>query len=328
MNFTSEDIVNDLYWILTSTTSLPDLYTKRCGGFRNEKEIEELLHEKGYQQIDGGQLIFVKKNENSEMNKIFYYTVSNDNITNYGNLYTQLSQMDEIERLFFIKVHSDEWGRTDIKVKNTKGQVSTRSILKPNFSVHEFSNGEWRYSSFDEIKNEMSAKRESVCKVKDPATLDYMREWNTDELSKIYCNRYVLDVELNLFKKNMMDFDSMIINEGNYIAIESKEKDPIGKWVKSIDANGMEEETIENDTSKWAFGWDTRRYAWYNYLKTRTGLDTWYLVREVEHQRRRNLVGWKKISIDDFSKCSVWHFERQSSRGSTIESTYDAFEDF
>lgn len=328
MSLTSDYIVDNLYLILTSTTSLPDLYTKRCGGFRNEKEIEDLLRTKGYQLIDGGQLIFVKKNNQSEENKIFYYTVTTDEIDNYTDLYKRLSQMEEIKRLFFIKVNDANWSTVDITVKNGNGERKSETIPKPNMTVYEFVNENWNTSTFSEISHEMSEKSASVCKAKDSQVLDYMRTWNPEELKKVYCNRYVLDVELNRYKKNMMDFDAMILHDGNYVAIESKEKDPIGKWTKTDDGNGNITETENTDTSNWSFGWDTRRYSWYYYLKSKTGLDTWFLIREVDNQTNRNFVKWKKIDIEKFSRCAVWHFERQTGRGSTIEASYDAFVDF
>ena len=124
-----------------------------------------------------------------------------------------------------------------------------------------------------------------------------------------------------------MDFDSIIFENEEYIAIESKEKDPMGKWVKKK-VKGEEKEIHEQDENKWAFGWDTRRFAWYRFLNHTTGINTWFLVREVDHQKTRNFVKWKKIDLEKFANCAVWHFERQAGRGSTIEVSYSAFEDF
>ena len=135
---TTRQIIDNLYWILTSNTALPDLYIKKCGGFRNEKEIEDLLRSKDYDLIDGGQLIFVDKDPQSEKNKIFYYTVSTDDFNRYNGLYSQLSQMNEIKKLFFIKVHNDAWSTSIIPIKNDLGKKIDKEILKPKMTVHQF----------------------------------------------------------------------------------------------------------------------------------------------------------------------------------------------
>ena len=102
MEITYDAVLESLHWILCSTTSLPDLYTKRCGGFKNEKEIDGLLRSNGYNTIDGGQILFIEKKNMSDENNILYYTVSSDSMDNYTKLYEKLTGMHGMDRLFFI----------------------------------------------------------------------------------------------------------------------------------------------------------------------------------------------------------------------------------
>ena len=326
MEISKDQLLTSIHCVHYSKISLPDLYLKKCGGYKNEKEIEDLLNSRGYETVDGGQILFVEKTEQSYENTMIYYTVSTDDPEKYFELYKNISKIPGMKRLFFVKIN-DEWNIEKIKTKNIKEKIIDFDILKPAMNVFEFSVSGWKDSDFQQIKQNMKKKKAIICKYKDPRRLDYLKDYDLDYLIKIYCNRYVLEIELDEYKKNMMDFDSMIFHEGNYVAIESKEKDPIGKWIKKK-VKGVEKELIEEDQKKWAFGWDTRRFAWYRFLNHTTEITTWYLIREIDHQKTRNFVKWKIIELEKFANCAVWHFERQTGRGSTIEVSYPAFDDF
>lgn len=318
MVITSDNLVDDLFLIHTSTIANCDYFKKRVGGYKNEKEIEDLLRQKGYSVLDGGQLVFSSKfSDVSLENHIMYFTVSDDDKSRYEGLYNNISNLGEVKKLFFVKVGDvGDWTTTSITTKNSDGERIESEIVRPTLEVFEFKDHSWINSTIEEIKDFFPEKTAAVCALKEIELFSYMRSWSVPELAKIYRNRFVYDMMLNDRKKSMMDFDSMIFHEGRYIAIESKEKDPIGKTAKPE----------EPDT--WSFGWDTRRFAWYFYLNQKTGLDTWYLIREIDDQENRNLVGWKKMDIDTFCRHTVWHFERQAQRGSTVEVPYNAFENF
>ena len=263
----------------------------------------------------------------------------------YAGLYKKLAKLRGMKSLFFIHFDSTNSAGTEkIWVKrpkrmmtNKRGRKVTKEcraeidVLKPSMEVFEFSRGKWKSSGFQEIKNHLKStsttRKPSVSGHKSSKYLKYMQPWPIGDIWKIYCNRYVLNVEFNGFQTNMMDLDAIIKVKNNYITIEQKEKDPIGKWVK---LKGTPEQVIKvEDETKWKFGWDTRRFAWYLFLKFGgADIDTWYLVREVEDQQKRKFRKWKKITVDGFTNSVQWWYETPTGRGSTVQADYTAFEDF
>ena len=267
MALQKKTVLKDLHWILTSTASNPKFYRSRCIGFKAEKEVEELLRERKFQVMDGGQFVFAKKEEtNPDKNVILYYTVSGDDKKKYAGLYKKLAKLRGMKSLFFIYFDSTNSAGTEkIWVKRPKrmrkkkrgiGKVTVEDraeidVLKPSMEVFEFSRGKWKSSGFQEIKNHLKStsttRKPSVSGHKTSKHLKYMQPWPIGDIWKIYCNRYVLNVEFNGFQTNMMDLDAIIKVKNNYITIEQKEKDPIGKWVK---LKGTPEQVIKVDVFK------------------------------------------------------------------------------
>ena len=83
-----------------------------------------------------------------------------------------------------------------------------------------------------------------------------------------------------------------------------------------------------DDESEWHFGWDSRRIGWYMHLKMELGLDTRYVIREINNQTDRQFVKWKCIDMNMFRKCASWLAERAGGGGGgTISAPYKAFVD-
>jgi hypothetical protein len=314
-----DQIIKDLHKILTSSIANTRLYGARVTGFRNELEFGRLGKAKNMNILDGGQFLFSRIHKNlSPENSLTYVTVTDDSKDKYLDFYQKLSHLNEVKRLFFIETGKlEEWGTIDFYVKDGKGNRILDKILMPKLAVFEFKNGGWTRSDFSEIKKMLVQGNLRVAALKPAARFSYMNSYEASELAKIYCNRYVLDVEFASFNKGMIDLDHIMSKDGEYTLIETKEKDP------------MKDKKTPNDQKKWAFGWDSRRFGWYLYLKHKIGFDVWYIIREIDNQQARNFLKWKKIDIENFCKCASWLSERSGGGGGgTISVPYLAFDDF
>ena len=186
-------------------------------------------------------------------------------------------------------------------------------LIRPKLDVFEFVEGEWSESSLEEIREFFPESRQTTC-AKKPNNFGYLTRYEMDDLIPVYCNRYFLDITLAGVSKGMMDFDHIIIKDGKFIPVETKEKSPI----KDSD-----------DEKDWAFGWDSRRFGWYFYLRHKLDLNSWYVIREVKDKDDREFMKWKVVDFDGFCRSVSWLAERSAGGGAgTIEAPYSAFADF
>jgi len=320
MSLGKNTIINDLYNILTSSIANKRFFKNRSKGFKAELEYNKKLNDDGTKFLDGGQFLFSRKNiDTSPENLVTYVTVSSDDKDRYVGFYELIEKLHEVEKLFFVEIEKESnWSTKQILVKNTTNRKNINSdILKPGFKIFKFENRSWVESDFDEIKDTLVRKTgtKGVCANKENL-LSYMSNYSLEELITVYCNRYFLDIELGRFKKGMMDFDHILVEDDKFIAIETKEKDPIKDKKKPL------------DKKQWAFGWDSRRIGWYMHLNKALDLDTRYVIREVNNQTERKFLKWKLIELEKFRRCASWLAERSGGGGGgTISVPYEAFDD-
>lgn len=310
-------IVDDLYKVLTTKTANNRFYEKRSIGFRNEVEFARILKDKKFDTIDPGQFLITSKNKpNEPENTMIYVTVSNDDKSKYNEFYQVIKKLDEIKEMYFLQYkHPDSWSSIQFEVKDEKGNKKESRIMKPEFSVFRFTGDDWESSDMSKVQSEFSESSNMVCAKKENF-VGYLNDFTETEVAGIYSNRFFLDVELGGYKKGMMDFDHIVLMNGKFVPVETKEKSPI---------LGNKDPT---DERLWSFGWDSRRFAWYFYLRHKIGMNCWYVIREINNKDDRKFVKWKKTDFDRFSRCTSWLAERSGGGGAgTIEAPYAAFED-
>jgi len=317
VGISSETLVNNLYKILTSQIANTRFYRNRVRGFRSELEFSKKTRKKKISTLEPGQFLFsnLKRRQQPE-NHIIYVTVSSDNKTRYVNFYKTIKKLDEVEKLFFIEIGpSSSWEQKKIIVKNVKKKKIDDIIPKPFFTVFEFAGSKWKSSNFDAIKKMLVKRNPRICAKKSSSGFKYLKNYTKNELIPIYCSRYFLDIELIDYNKGMIDFDHILKKGNNFTLVETKEKDP------------MKDKKHPKNKKLWAFGWDSRRFAWYYHLKHELDLNSWYVIREVNNQTQRKLVGWRKIDFEKFCKCASWLAERAGGGGGgTISAPYTAFD--
>ena len=113
-----------------------------------------------------------------------------------------------------------------------------------------------------------------------------LAEFSQSQLLKIYMNRLFMDGFIGFGKKKgkPSDIDMIIKNiSGKYSLIEVKEKDLPKR-------------------SKKGFGLDEPRLKDFLRISEKTGFDYYLVVRHINNQTDRELIGYKYISIKDFAE--------------------------
>lgn len=318
---TVAELKENIHKILAVSIYNSNAYNRRSRGFISELEFKRKCRSENIDYLDGGWILF--KGQGLLVDKkAAYITVSSEDVNrNYKAFYSKLKECPLIDRLFFLKIKPEtDWGTKTITTRTGVAVI----IPEPSFDVFEFIGGDFEDSNLNTCLNyyEDIDKNFFNMSGKDISKLDYLEHYSEEELRDLFCVRFFLDILMK--KKNYsapMDFDGIIIKDGEYIVVETKEKDP-GPSNKGT------------DTSEWFFGWDSIRLLWYLYLVHTTDLNCWGVILEIDNQTDRNPVGWKKISIEGFCNSLFWGAAITAGvgmgggAGSTVIAPYDAFEDF
>ena len=125
------DIIESLYRIMCSSTTTAvdsnvennDYFKRRVLGFRAEIEFEEYIKNYPHAKLaflEGGQFISTKRSGLlDDKNKFMYTTIDTLDPDDYSKVYKLISQWDEVENLFYIKLNSQVWFTEDFEVAHT-----------------------------------------------------------------------------------------------------------------------------------------------------------------------------------------------------------------
>jgi len=327
-----DQMVDDLYKFLTSEPQILRFYWNKSVGFKFETEFSKLCDSLGYVTLDGGMFLFKKTFPHFAI----YVTVSKDRKEDYTGFYSQLAASSIVKSMFYVQIRGWVNQPREIEMKdgdtanldeNTLGEkkillknpevVGKQKKIKvpvhqPQFDFFEFKSGSWNACGLDDIRKLLGTVNPNQrVGAKKNSFVDYLRQYSENEVNSIYCNRFFFDVLLGGMDKGMSDIDKIIVQDGKYVLVEVKNKTP------------FYDENFPTDLSKATFGWDTRRLAWYLFLKNDTGLDTWFVVAHIDNKLTRNIVKWKSITMNHWCNCSSWG----SDTGATQMAPYNEFSD-
>jgi hypothetical protein len=286
-----------------------DYFKRRVLGFKAEIEFEKYINQylnSNKRFLEGGQFISKKiTGEELSKNSFIYTTLSFDEPECYSKVYNLISKWDEVSELIYIKIVDDAWNEEQLEIKNEDGVRENSEVLKPNFKFYLYNKETNKFApsaiqDFSIILNHFGTRerRPNLYPLRKREQFEYFSEYDIVILKKIYANRYFLDVILRQAQgRQVIDLDGFIDNNGEITLVEIKEKSPIT------------EDTDE--TTKWKYGWDTRRILWYLYLLNNIKLSVLYNVRQINNRQERKFIQWDSIYIDDFLKGISW----SSSRG-------------
>ncbi len=329
-----DNIVESLYKIMCSYTTTAvdakvennDYFKRRVLGFRAEIEFEEFV--KTFPKVnflEGGQLISLKLSGlENEKNKFIYTTVDTVEPDVYIQIYSLMSNWDEVDKLFYVKLSDENWSEENFQVvtaskktskngKEKKVRLETEdSILCPSFEFYEFNRNLKNFTkthtqNFSCITNCLPAKQKKVTKfeLRKRDQFNYLKEYKLEILLKIYAKRYFIDNVLSKFNKNLIDLDGFIQSGNDLVLVEIKEKSPA---VPNIEGK-------KNDKKYWTYGWDSRRILWYLYLQKKITLSVLYNVRQIDNRSSRTFIQWDSLSIDDFLAGISWSASRGGGGG-------------
>jgi hypothetical protein len=330
------DIIDSLYKIMCSSTTTAvdstvennDYFKRRVLGFRAEIEFEEFIKKYSHAKLiflEGGQFISTKRSGFlGDKNKFMYTTIDTLDPKDYSEVYKLISQWDEVENLFYIKLNSEIWSTEDFEVAHTalkvdkKGNskkvknISLDKILAPTFEIYEYDKDLEVFThsldqSFLSITKFFPSKKNKSPKydLRKRDQFDYLDHYDLETLIKIYATRYFVDNILIKINKNLIDLDGFVVSEDNLILVEVKEKSP------AIPASVAKKEHKEN----WTYGWDSRRLLWYLYLQKKIQLSVLYNVRQIDDRKSRNFVQWDSLYIDEFLNGVSWSASRGGGGG-------------
>jgi len=320
MNYSNEEIYSCLHSILFAAQRDHDSYIRWCKGFRGEQEFKNKLNELGVQSLDGGWFKYWRRDSDHEW-QTSYWTVSSHDESAYSDLYFAMSKLKEVDELFFLRFLGFEESKVPNLLFDPKKEGHYKEeIVCPRFECMIFNPADksWTPATLDDIKKRSPTKPITRCAYKTDDEMHYLLDWPNDDLAMLYAERYAYDVLHADRSGSGMDIDHIAIFNGKPIIVEQKAKDPANKFKnKEIDEPAT-------DPSKWKFGWDGRRVVWYLNLSKNSGLEVWYVIKELDNQRDRNEVGWKYVTLDGFSS----QIEQGMGLGNTVLAPYLIFKNF
>jgi len=317
-----KQIVQDFHKLLASSMRIPHSYERRSRGFISELKFKQKCENDEIKYLDGG-WFFLKGDRLAKEKQATYVTVTFDNSDRYKEFYGKLSKCPIVKRLFFISINNNKKWST---VRIDAGRNEKLDVPEPIFEVYEFKNNNF-------IKSKLADFLDFFPVLKDPkfyridtkkiSLLEYLDNFSERELIELYGERFIVDYLMKGRDASYgMDFDGVIVEDGEYFVVETKEKDP-GPSNRS-----------KVDKSKWFFGWDTLRLVWYLYLLKTTGISCYNTILEINNQTERKFVAWKRCEL--LKLCKSINFSSQipggvgmgPTKGSTTIAPYSVFEEF
>ena len=311
------DLIQYLDLILDSNMAQHHTYLRWCRGFGPELDANERIAKKGFEHLPTGWFLYYENSKSHLPTKSYYCTMSsislNDKIV---ELYSRLSRY--ADNLFYIHYNFDKENVKfiDYSIKDSDGNNSTTKIPELSLDIYQFIDEAFVISDLTSLKTDMDRKRIPVCNRKSSGKeLLYLENYDYALILDIYAQRYLLSHLFRDCKGYACDIDHIGFLNEELVIIESKSKDPAGKKVMRNGKN--------NDSSKWYFGWDWRRFAHYMELYYNTKIDTIYLIEELNNQQERTVEAYKQLKLSEILKQSSW-----GEAGDTNNIPYNAFYNF
>ncbi len=317
-----KEIIRDFHKLLASSIRIPHSYLRRSRGFVSELKFKRKCEDDKIKYLDGG-WIFFKGGRLAGEKQTVYVTTTFDAPDGYKDFYEKLSRCPLVKRLFFLKIEpAEKWGKTKVKANH---QLEL-DIPEPLFDVYEYKDSKFIKSRLSDFLDSFQLIKPPLfyrIDTKDISLLEYLDEFSEKELSELYCARFVVDYLMKGRDISYgMDFDGIIIENGKYFVVETKEKDPGPSNRNQV------------DKSEWFFGWDTLRIVWYLYLIKTTDINCYSTILEINNQTDRKFVAWKRCELlklcrsINYSSAIAGGIGMGTTKGSTTIAPYSVFEEF
>jgi len=285
-------LISGIHTLVSNNVIGPKELQSRYKGFKGELYLDNFIKEKypKFKTLDGGIIVSKDSNQSSLDNSI-YFTITNnqESIDDYIKIYERLSKIGFI-KMFIVFYEDNNWVQKPVM----KFPDETINLLIPDTVIKEFDIIKNQFIDTDnkiETITDFFINREPRGRNKESIGNEHLELlhknlniFERSQLLKIYMDRLFLDGYIGFSKERGKPSDIDMILErpdGKFVLIEVKEKDlPRG--------------------GKIGFGLDVPRLK--DFIRIQESSITKYIliVRHVNNQTERELVGWKYIPITTF----------------------------
>lgn len=321
------EIIGHIHTLVSNNVIGDKQAMSRYKGFRGELFLESYMKRKYHsrQYYEGGMIISKDSTETSLDNAMYICVIEKSEYnTDYIKIFTCLSGIG-FEKMVLVLYDEQKWDMKTVMFFDS----DSVTLPVPEITLYNFSAQEKKFIlPTNNIENIMdffesvTVRSRNIHEIKDD-TFKWLQEnlsqFSESQLLKIYMNRLFLDGFIGFGKKKgkPSDIDMIVKNsEGKFSLIEIKEKDLPKK-------------------NKKGFGLDIPRLNDMIRISKQTGLDYFLIVREVNNQTDRELIGYKYISIRDFEEdvrksqavTGGTGMRSESTINDTLICSYDLFRD-
>ncbi len=288
---TQSDLIQNLHTLVSHNVIGDKQLFSRYKGFRAELELEQKFAD-DYPKatLRKGGIIISKSSKKSSLNDSVYFTLlpSDEDLKPYQRIYHYLSRLG-FKGMYLTHYDSTEWEehpvmcfpKNSISLPVPKLVIYSYDITKDIF-IETGKNPSIITDFFDTVSERHSNRypiKESTFEWLEKNLSKFDEKWVLD----LYMNRLFFDGFIGFGKKKgkSSDIDLIVERTDSLKLIEIKEKDLPKKATKG-------------------FGLDVPRIRDFQRIMTATGLSFHLIVKHINDQKERKLVGWKFISVEDF----------------------------
>lgn len=289
-----KELIEYIHLLVSSNVIGDKQAMNRYKGFRGELFLDSYMRNKypSRKYFEGGMIISRNSKETSLNNAMYISVISkNEYTTDYIEIFTCLSRLG-FDKMVLVLYNEEKWEMKPVMVFASGSVV----LPVPDMTVYYFSAKDKNFVqskkditdvlNFFQSYNVRSCNRFETEKQTFIWLQQNLSEFSQLQLLKIYMNRLFLDGFIGFGKQKgkPSDIDMIVKNSaGKFSFIEVKEKDLPKK-------------------NKKGFGLDVPRLKDMLRISEQTGLDYFLIIREVNNQTDRELVGYKFISVKDFAE--------------------------
>lgn len=286
-----EDIIQNLSTLLSYNVRHETSYKNRYNGFVGELDFREwFLHNRRWDKIySGGFFVPTLKKANALDNPV-YFTTSIDEPQSYGEIYRRIAKLG-CKAMYFIKWDSSvpfsTWRKEDLLGVGIPLPVPPFLLY-----VYDVDQDSFILTTLAKFLNLFTRRNRPL---EDKVSVEFKERFSElldrfdgGAIMDLYVQRLFFDGFIGLGKVRGIPSDiDMVIrskDEGQLIAFEVKEKDL-------------------TKTEPKGFGMDVKRIAFFETFMDRTGIDVYYMVRQIDNQSSRKIIAWRTIPMRKFIAC-------------------------
>lgn len=283
-----QSIIQYLHVLLSHNVIGKIQFTNRYNGFVGELDFKEWFRlNRRWEKIYNGGFLLPTVARSHTLDNPVYFTVSEDSPEEYGEIYKRIALLN-CRAMFFIqwddKIPFSDWGKSHV-------EGISEQLPVPNLSVYYFNTKDAAFlpSTLSDFRGHFTDRRTTLIdnvpnsvKARFNELLDRFDE---RAIMDLYVQRLIFDGYLGLTKERGIpsDIDQIItIKGGNQlIAFEVKEKDL-------------------SKTAPIGFGMDVLRIDFFTTFTNITGIEVYYIVKQINNQIDRKVIAWRAIKMGNF----------------------------